>query len=684
MDLAQYAQMFVEESKENLQNLNSLLLKLEKDPNEISIIADIFRVAHTLKGMSATMGYNKIANLTHVMEDSLDRIRNSKKAVDLKLVDTMFRCLDALEGYVSSIERQGDEGEVDHGDLIKEFSSVQEVAKNFQSAKVENESDYKEKKNEDVNVIKGENGFDNLTLDTYEIDILNKVFKMETNLWRIDISLDKGCLLKAARAFLFFKMLEEYGEVLKSVPVTNDIEDEKFDFDISVIIASMSDEDSLKKGLEGLSEIEKFNIRAILESELVSSWRGIEGVEQGEVAGENEVEAINPSPRKKATKHGKTVRVDIERLDVLMNLVSELIITKTRLEGAKGTDKSKDKDYEESLEYLQRTTTSLHDAVMKVRMVPVESVFNRFPRMIRDVSKELDKKIKLELSGEDTELDRTIIDEIGEPLIHLLRNSADHGIEDLEKRRDAGKEDEGHISLRAYQAGNDVIIEVEDDGGGIDVEKVKKKAVESGLVEKDELKKITEKEAIDFLFNSGFSTADKVSDLSGRGVGLDAVKGKITELGGKIEVDNKVGIGTKFTIKLPMTLAIMQALMVVVGDERYAIALNGISEIINVKRQDISVAHGKSTFILRDDIVGLSWLRDILDVPDVNENPDVLTVVVAKKGERSIGIVVDELIGQREIVIKSLGRLFTDVKAIAGATILGDGGVVLIVDTNSL
>lgn len=390
----------------------------------------------------------------------------------------------------------------------------------------------------------------------------------------------------------------------------------------------------------------------------------------------------NTSSQVHKTKTGKTVRVDIDRLDVLMNLVSELIIIKTRLAGLSGSDNAQ--TYNETIEYLDRITTSLNDAVMKVRMVPVEMVFNRFPRMIRDIARELGKEIQLNMSGVETELDRTVIDEIGDPLIHLLRNSADHGIEPKEKRLAMGKPAVGHINLRAYQDGDNVVIEVEDDGQGIDVEKVKKKAVEKGLVKKEIVNTLSQKDIIDFLFKPSFSTSDNITNISGRGVGLDVVKTKIEQLGGVVEVETEAGKGSKFIIRLPLTLAIIQALLVMVGNEKYAIPLSSTKEIIKVTPEQIKTVQKQEVILLRNMVVPIVRLDKILEVPPVERKKKDMTVVIVKKGEKLSGFLVDSLIGQQEIVIKSLGKLLSNIKGIAGATILGDGNVALILDVNLL
>ena len=376
--------------------------------------------------------------------------------------------------------------------------------------------------------------------------------------------------------------------------------------------------------------------------------------------------------------------MDIEKLDVLMNLVSELIIAKNGLVSQSSSEEvSQSQAFNEQIEYLERVTTNLHESVMKVRMMPIETVTQKFPRMIRDLSKKLNKKMELYMTGEDTELDRTVIDEIGDPLMHLLRNSADHGLESAEIRARRGKPEVGTVCLDAYQDGNNVVIEVRDDGNGIDVEAVKNKALDKGSITPEQAAAMSDKEIIDLLFKPSFSTAKVVSDISGRGVGLDVVKTKIEALGGDIEVKTELGVGSTFIIRLPLTLAIIQALMVELGDEKYAISLGSIQIIEDIPVSDIKYVQTKEVVNLRGSVIPIIRLDEVLDIESSNEE-ETLTVVIVKKGDRLAGLVVDKLIGQQEIVIKSLGKYISNSKIINGATILGDGEVALILDVNTL
>ena len=687
MDMNQYLDIFIEESREHLQQLNTSLLELEKDNKNKEVLNEVFRVAHTLKGMSGTMGFTKMQTLTHRMEDVLDALRNDRFIADSNMVDVLFRCLDALETYVNTIATTGQEGDEAFEDVIDALHKIME--NNGSEKKAEDKasgSSAPKAQNTEPAAAKSKI----VELNQYDINVIKKAIEANKNVFQIHVVLDKGCLLKAARAFIVFQILEKNSEVIKSIPKVEDIEDERFDFDFTVVIITDKPEELFIKEINSVAEIASVEVTQIVFDETNDKEDEKESHESTGPQKAETTAAAAASPQnntgdqhKKFQKTGKTVRVDIDRLDILMNLVSELIIIKTRLEESSASKAGTDV---ESIEYLERITTSLHDAVMKVRMVPVETVFNRFPRMIRDISRELNKEIELHMSGEETELDRTVIDEIGDPLIHILRNSADHGIETHEDRLKANKPSVGNIYLRAFQDGNNVVIEVEDDGQGIDVEKVRGKIIQKGMETPEIVESLTDKEVIEYLFKPNFSTADKVTDLSGRGVGLDVVKTKIEALGGIVEVESVRGKGTTFTIRIPLTLAIIQALLVRIGSEKYAIPLGSIQEIENVKPNEIRKVTNQEVILLRNMVVPIVRLGDILSVPDVepDENKKSITCVIAKKGEKLSAFIVDSLIGQQEIVIKSLGKVLSGVKYIAGATILGDGNVALILDVNSL
>lgn len=688
MDVSQYLEIFIEETKEHLQSLNEQLLILETEPDNTNTINEIFRAAHSLKGMAGTMGYKRMQLLTHHMENVFSEIRNGKMSVSPNLVDVLFKGLDALESYLSNIQENSDEGEEDNEYIISQLNDILNIGLGLKEPEV------KEVKEIISASVEAESNKPHpLQIADYEKRAIQKADSLGLSAYSVTVVIHEYCILKAARAFLVFKALEEFGEVIKSVPDVQDIEDEKFDLEFTIVLLTKERSEKIKAVISNVSEIKEVFVETI-DAGSVETVSGEEILE--ELKEESPKEAVSGKKTNGTNLNGKqqsskptvnrSVRVDIEKLDVLMNLVSELIIAKNGLVSISESDKasSNDSGFNEQIEYLERVTTNLHESVMKVRMVPIESVVNRFPRMIRDLSKTLNKKMELFMSGEETELDRTVIDEIGDPLMHLLRNAADHGLESNEERLAYKKPESGSIFLNAYQDGNNVVIEVKDDGGGIDVDKVRRKAIERGTISEEQAEGMTDKDIIDLLFRPSFSTAEIISDVSGRGVGLDVVKTKIEALGGDIEARTKLHEGSSFIIRLPLTLAIIQALMVEVGVEKYAIPLGSIQTIEDIKKSEIKHVHSKEVIHLRGSVIPILRLDELLDVTKEESDTDSLTVVIVSKGDRLAGFVVDNLIGQQEIVIKSIGKFINNNKIIGGATILGDGEVALILDVNTL
>ncbi len=691
MDVSQYLEIFIDETKEHLQNLSQQLMILEEEPGNAGTINEIFRAAHSLKGMAGTMGFKRMQSLTHIMENVLSEIRNGKMNVTAELVDVLFQCLDALESYLDTITQTQDEGTEDNEAIIGRLNDFLNGGGTTEKKPVkEAQTKSAEASTDKVSDMK---------LADFEIKAIKEAIAKQMHVFKMEVHVDENCILKAARAFLVFKALEELGEIIKSDPSVQDIEDEKFELSFSLMVVTAKGMESVKAAVENVSEIRKVLIEEIKEVPNAGFEEDNDDTEdkkadsnsQVAVAGKKEVAAQSKSTSTPAKAAGKpvtnrSVRVDIEKLDVLMNLVSELIIAKNGLVSVSSSEEGHStQSFNEQIEYLERVTTNLHESVMKVRMMPIETVTQKFPKMVRDLSKQLNKQMKLFITGEDTELDRTVIDEIGDPLMHLLRNSADHGLESAEVRAERGKDPVGNIYLDAYQDGNNVVIEVRDDGNGIDVESVKNKALEKGAITPEQADAMTDKEIIDLLFQPSFSTAKKVTDVSGRGVGLDVVKTKIESLGGDIEVRTKLGEGSTFIIRLPLTLAIIQSLMVEVGEEKYAISLGNIQTIEDVPVTDIKYVQTKEVINLRGTVIPLVRLNTILDIEPSAENVENLTAVIVKKGDKQAGLIVDRLIGQQEIVIKSLGKYINNSsKIISGATILGDGEVALILDANAL
>ncbi len=691
MDTSQYLELFIDETKEHLQSLNEHILDLEKDPGNDDTINEIFRAAHTLKGMAGTMGFARMQRLTHDLENVFQEIRNGNMKANAKLVDILFRGLDALESYLEVISASGSEGTEDNEDIINDLN---EVIEEETGTGTKEEKDSTASKSPEPVSSERENKFERIPVSEYEISSMDKAKQDGQNVFGVTVYLQETCILKAARAFLVFKAVESKGELIKSLPTTEQIEDEEFDYDFSWILGTSESKQTIKNLIMSVSEIAdvciddfKYESAAAPKEQKVKEEAPKKAVEESAEA--------KKAPQAVAAKGkvaSRSVRVDIDKLDVLMNLVSELIIAKNALvsvssggEGS-GTAEGHGQAFHENIEYLERVTTNLHESVMKVRMVPIESVVNRFPRMIRDLNRKLNKKMELYMTGEDTELDRTVIDELGDPLMHLLRNSADHGLESNEERVRLGKPEVGSIFLDAYQDGNNVTIEVRDDGAGIDTERVKKKALERGTITEQQAETMTDKDFIDLLFRPSFSTADQISDISGRGVGLDVVKTKIESLGGSIEARTVKGEGSTFMIQLPLTLAIIQALMVEVGNEKYAIPLGNVDTIEDVLLNEIKLVQSKEVIHLRGSVIPIIRMHEILEMEDYEKNSEMESeiIVVVKRGDQRIGLAVDKLLGQQETVIKSMGHHITNAKLFSGATILGDGEVALILDTNTL
>ena len=698
MDVSQYLEIFIDESEEHLQTLSDCIMVLEKEPDNKDTINEVFRAAHSLKGMAGTMGFKRMQHLTHDMENVFQEVRSDHIKVTSGMIDLLFKCLDALEGYVDNIKSTSDEGTEDNEVIIKELNDF--IAKTEGAEETGNTETSEAKEAAPESTQEEKAGQEKIELTNDEKKAIREAESNGQHIYVMTVHIQKDCLLKAARAFLVFKAVEDFGQILVYRPSSQDIEDEKFEFEFSFFLASEESEDKIVATAKAVSEIEKVDAEEIHLDEYVKEAEAQEeqqakeaAAEQKEAPAEAPKAAEKKAPAANAKKQtnakpvtGRTVRVDIEKLDALMNQVSELIIAKNSLVSISSNESGEyqNQSFHEQIEYLERITTNLHESVMKVRMVPIESVVNKFPRMIRDLSRKLGKKMELYMTGEDTELDRTVVDQIGDPLQHLLRNSADHGLEDNATRVERGKPEVGSIFLKAFQEGNNVIIEVGDDGNGIDVAAVRDKAVERGVITAEQAENMSQKEIINILFLPSFSMAKKITDISGRGVGLDVVKSNIEALGGDVEVRTQLGEGTTFIVRLPLTLAIIQALMVEIRDEKYAIALGSISNIESIPVNEIKYVQAQEVIHLRGAVIPLIRLDQVLDMEEKQEEPENLTVVIVKKGDSLAGLVVDNLIGQQEIVIKSLGKYINNNKIISGATILGDGEVALILDVNTL
>lgn len=666
MDTNQYLELFLEESNEHLQAINDHLLKLENEPENIQVVGEIFRSAHTLKGMSATMGFVDIADLTHEMENVLDHLRTEKIAVTTNLVDVLFESVETLEEMVASI-REGGDGKKDVSVLVSSLDRME--------------------KGEAVGgkalgkVIDGRLG----DISEYEQTVISQSKKLGFETFGLLIKISESCVLKTARVFMIFEVLEQLGDVIKTLPEIEALENDQFETEFQVVLITKAAETDIRKQILNVSDVSEVRISVLPSSQVQQSQP--DSVDTAETTINDELAAVNSSTPTPTTAQAasKTIRVNIERIDQLMNLFEELIIDRGRLEDI--SNRKKDPELNETVEKMVHVSSDLQSLILKMRMVPVEQVFNRFPRMVRGLAKDLNKEINLNIIGSETELDRTVIDEIGDPLVHLIRNSIDHGIERQDVRTQSGKNPSGNVTLRAYHSGNHVFIEIEDDGAGINREVILKKAVEKEIIAADAAETLTDNQIYRLIFSSGFSTAEQISDISGRGVGLDVVKNKIELLGGTISIESQPGKGTLFSIKLPLTLSILSAMLVKVEDETYAVPLSSILETTTIEKSQVLKAHGQKVIDYRDRVIPLVTLSEVLNVPKVQQKQlkkDSYAILVVKKDQQMTALAVDSFIGKKEIVLKSLGDLIKNVFAISGATILGDGNIALILDTNDL
>ncbi|WP_188205826.1 chemotaxis protein CheA [Alkalibacillus aidingensis] len=675
METNQYIEVFIDESKENLQVVNDRLLDLEKDPSDLSMVDEIFRAAHTLKGMSATMGYEDLADLTHKLENVLDAIRQERLVANSDVLDILLESVEYLEEMIFNIAEGGD-GSKDVSSIVDKLKIIEKGEVPVQTSDT---TTHKQSPPSSESL---------LDIDQFEKTVIQQAKADGQKVFQTKVSLSEDCLLKVARVFMVFEVLEQSGEVIKSIPTVEELENEDFEDSFNVIIITNDSEKELEAKILKVSEVQTVEVtpfEVVEEDEKTSGATPDEFSNQE--ASNNKVQKEEAAPAKANNKGvaSKTIRVNIERLDVLMNLFEELVIDRGRLEQI--SHELNHNDLKGTVERMSRISGDLQNIILNMRMVPIDQVFNRFPRMVRQLTRDLGKDIHLQIEGAETELDRTVIDEIGDPLVHLIRNAIDHGIEQPEVRKQAAKPKQGQLLLKAYHSGNHVFVEIKDDGQGINQEKVLAKAIDNGVISQEQSTNLTDRQINELILASGFSTADKISDISGRGVGLDVVKSTIESLGGSIEIESEYGKGTTFSIQLPLTLSIISVMLVVVQEEIYAVPLSSIIETAVIKKADIMKAHNKEVIDFRGNIVPLVDIKNVFDVPrkdDQEQEAEYYSIVIVRKGEQMAGLVVDSFIGQQEIVLKGLGNYLTDVFAISGATILGNGEVALVIDSNSL
>ncbi|MDI6873519.1 chemotaxis protein CheW [Candidatus Solincola sp.] len=668
MDVSQYKELFINEAQEHLEALNQAMVELEKDPGNSDVLTEIFRSAHTLKGMSATMGFDQLTELTHEMENVLDGLRSGDMEATTEIVDLLFSCLDLLGSMLAAIAEESGRT-VDTQPVIQALREASgggrpsyEVAVRYGKSEDREAPSPSGEGVGEAGALPGE-GAERPPGREREV--------------RLRVTLDRDCALKSVRVFMIFKKLSRVGRITGSQPSMEELEDGKFERSFEVSLLTAESEESLRRDLMTIAEVSDVEFLAAGESAVV----------EAEEESREAVERVAPEPPPglehpvAAPVRTQSVRVNIARLDNLMNLIGELVINRTRLQEIASSYNIP--ELKEALAQTARLTADLQDEVMKTRMVPVDHIFNRFPRMVRDLAKSRGKEIDFTMEGRDIELDRTILDEISDPLMHLLRNAVDHGIDSPEEREARGKPRRGSIRLAARRDRNYVSIEVSDDGQGIDERKIYEAAVRAGLVSPEEKKSLSDEDILRLLTTPGFSTAQEVSGVSGRGVGLDVVRSKVESLGGMLVMKTSRGEGTTFAMKLPLTLAIIQALLVRVQGETYAIPLGTVSETAVVSSHEIRYVSNQEVIFLRDETLPLLRLARCLGLPD-EDGRGTFPVVVVEVTPRTVAIAVDELLGQQEIVITSLDKFLKGIKGFGGATILGTGEVALILDIPSL
>ena len=682
MDTSQYLNVFMDECQEHLQILNQSLLDLEKEPDNAELLHSIFRSAHTLKGASATMGFNKMSNVTHAMEDVLSLLRKQELQITPEITNLLFDSLDLLEALAKGIT-EGREEDIEVAGVLQR---LKKYSRQKEEAQVETAQANERRKTLQLRYTQEEK--ENVT----------KLIEEGNSLYHLDIHLKQDCLLKGARAFMILRELEAVGVIAQTVPSAKELEDEQFELEFIIGLCSKQPLGKIEKLIKRVTDVKEVKSQQVKPEDILLERRDKPEYEEvttqeSPVPDRKEQKSVSASTSTSTSTQKQkgavtpniypTVRVDIRKLDSLMNLIAELVINRSQIEQL--SSEIQDQRLEETVEHLNRLTIDLRDQVLKTRMVSIDQVFSRFPRLVRDLSKNTGKEVELRLSGVDTELDRTVIDEIGDPLVHIIRNCVDHGIEEPKEREAAGKSKTGVVTMDAYQTGNSVMITVTDDGKGIDPEKVAISALEKGFVTKEELEDMSDQDKINLIFLPGFSTAEKVSDVSGRGVGMDAVRAKISDLGGVIGLSSEPGQGSKFTIQLPLTLAIIQTLLIQLGEEVFAIPTSFVDQTISVHKKEIKILRHQEVTLMRGEVLPLMRLQDYLGVKNAkNTDLDELDVVVFKSGEKRLGCIVDSLLRQQDVVIKSLGSFLGEIPGIAGATILGDGKVALILDLRNV
>lgn len=680
MDLSVYLGAFLDEVDEQLEILEKEVLNLERDSENAETIQNIFRSAHTLKGSSAAMGMEKMKELTHKIENVFDSIRNQQLKVDTGIINTIFESIDMIKNLKEAIL----EGTIDSVDTLSLYEKLDSI-----KSKGNGTSTLSDTSRPIGETDSGETIFPEVVLDDYQKDMVLKAFELGMNVFSVYVALKEKALLKSVRAFLIHNNLKEIGEIIASFPASEIIEDEeKFAGSLAFILVTNADNKEVFEIVNNISDIRTIHLTTISSANLTSFCTG----KMMEIADSMKTEKIETKANSQVkAKVQQTVRIDVDRLEGLMNLVGELVINQTRLADIRSrlSDRyASDPDmegFQEVSNHLGQTISELQEGMMKTRMLPIEQLFNRFPRMVRDITQKSNKDIQFVMEGKETELDRNLIEEIADPIIHLLRNSLDHGIEMSEEREKLGKPRQGKVVLKAAHEESHIVITISDDGKGIDAEKIKQSALKKKLITIEEAERMTDKDLVFLIFKSGVSTAKQVTDISGRGVGMDIVRSHIEKLNGLIDIDTQVGVGTTFTIKLPLTLAIIRSLLVQIGKKQFALPLANVQEIVRLNADEVKTIQNQDVGIVRDRVLPLVRLHKRLNVkPDEVSESKRLFIVVIGLADKRVGIIIDKTLGNQEIVIKSLGKYIGSPQYISGATIMGDGNIALILDVASI
>lgn len=661
-----YRDIFLSESADYIQAITDGLIALESNPGDLEPVETVFRGAHSLKGMSAAMGYDRTSDLTHKMEGLMDRVRSKTRPVDAQLIDLMLDAVDMVRLLIE--DESNEKSTVEAGHLVSRIIAMTDASPDAQLEHTAIEATDADATRAPAGEADADDGGAVLAGPSFQ----------DGKVLQVTATLEESCVLKAVRAYMVIKRLSHMGEIVDTVPTAADIEDERFDREFTVVIATPADEAAVREACLGVSEIETATVSVAHLPEIVERAT----VREAGSPTEPGVRRRTEIPKLSQTQ---TVRIAIGHLDTLVNLVGELVVLRSRLEQV--ATQALNPDLDEAVEDLRRVSGDLQHEVMHTRMVPVGNIFNRFPRMVRDLARDLGKEIDFHMDGLDIELDRTVLDEIGDPIVHLLRNSIDHGIEDSASREAAGKPAKGAVTLVAVRERDQVRIRVSDDGRGIDCGRVWERAVDAGLVSASDRDSYAEDKILLFTCTPGFTTKDEATKISGRGVGMDAVKGKVEYLGGTMRIESTPGQGMSVDLTLPLTLAIVQSLMLVAEGQMFAIALSSVDEVLGPDEVRLDTVDGAPVVLHRDGAVlplfTLSVLLGMDKGPHRMPRTGDHIVVVSSAGVRR-ALLVDELKGRREIVIKPMSRLFSNARGLAGATVLGDGTVALIIDTRTV